>query len=63
MEWRFLTPVSGVFYPALVVGAAVIGDALARRRCGGMGVLARRRRARWLAAVTPPRDAGGADAA
>jgi hypothetical protein len=25
MEWRFLTPVSGVFYPALVIGAAVIG--------------------------------------
>jgi hypothetical protein len=29
MEWRFLTPVSGVFYPAVVVGAAVVGERLA----------------------------------
>jgi arabinofuranosyltransferase len=29
MEWRFLTPISGVFYPALVVGAAVVGECLA----------------------------------
>ncbi len=32
MEWRFLTPVSGVFYPAIVVGAAVIGARLAAAR-------------------------------
>jgi arabinofuranosyltransferase len=32
MEWRFLTPVSGVFYPAAVVGAAVIGEHLAVAR-------------------------------
>lgn len=32
MEWRFLTPVSGVFYPAVVVGAAVIGERLAAAR-------------------------------
>jgi arabinofuranosyltransferase len=25
MEWRFLTPVSGVVYPAVIVGAALIG--------------------------------------
>ena len=32
MEWRFLTPVSGVFYPAVVVAAAVIGERLAAAR-------------------------------
>jgi hypothetical protein len=32
MEWRFLTPVSGVFYPAVVVAAAVIGQRLAAAR-------------------------------
>jgi arabinofuranosyltransferase len=34
MEWRFLTPVSGVFYPAGVVGAAVLGERLAQWRGG-----------------------------
>ena len=32
MEWRFLTPVSAVFYPAVVVAAAVIGQRLAAAR-------------------------------
>lgn len=27
MEWRFLTPVSGIVYPAIVVGAALLGRA------------------------------------
>jgi hypothetical protein len=35
MEWRFLTPISGVFYPALVVGAAVVGERLAAVARGG----------------------------
>ncbi|MDX2166248.1 MAG: hypothetical protein SF182_04270 [Deltaproteobacteria bacterium] len=34
MEWRFLTPVSGVVYPALVVAAAVLGEAIAARVAG-----------------------------
>jgi arabinofuranosyltransferase len=29
MEWRFLTPASAVFYPAVVVAAAVVGERLA----------------------------------
>jgi arabinofuranosyltransferase len=29
MEWRFLTPVTGVVYPAVVIGAAVLGERLA----------------------------------
>ena len=29
MEWRFLTPISGVLYPAVVVGAAVLAARLA----------------------------------
>lgn len=32
MEWRFLTPVSAVFYPAVVVAAAVIGEQIAAAR-------------------------------
>jgi arabinofuranosyltransferase len=28
MEWRFLTPISAVYYPAMVVGAAVLGERL-----------------------------------
>ncbi len=32
MEWRFVTPVTGVFYPAVVVGATVLGDQIARWR-------------------------------
>jgi arabinofuranosyltransferase len=32
MEWRFLTPVSAVFYPAVVVGAAAVVETLARAR-------------------------------
>src|SRR6185295_15196313 len=32
MEWRFVTPVSAVFYPAVVVGAAVIGERIAWHR-------------------------------
>jgi len=38
MEWRFLTPISGVAYPAIVVGACALGQALGarwRRRAGG----------------------------
>lgn len=31
MEWRFLTPVSGVLYPALVIAACVLGRHLPRR--------------------------------
>lgn len=42
MEWRFVTPVSGVFYPAVVVAAAVIGEDLAR----GHGAAAARQH--WL---------------
>ncbi|MGE0518726.1 MAG: hypothetical protein AB7N53_03170 [Candidatus Binatia bacterium] len=30
MEWRFLTPISGVLYPAIVVAAAAFGERLAR---------------------------------
>jgi arabinofuranosyltransferase len=32
MEWRFLTPVSAVFYPAVVVAAGVIGQRLGAAR-------------------------------
>jgi hypothetical protein len=32
MEWRFVTPVSAVFYPAVVIAAAAIGERLARAR-------------------------------
>lgn len=46
MEWRFLTPVSGVFYPAVVVAAAVIGQRLAAARRLPAA------RQRWLACVT-----------
>jgi arabinofuranosyltransferase len=32
MEWRFVTPVSGLFYPAVVVAAGAIGERLAAAR-------------------------------
>ena len=62
MEWRFLTPVSGVFYPAIVIGAAVRrraqwrGDARRLAACGAAAAAA------LLAAVTLHADDGGADA-
>jgi arabinofuranosyltransferase len=34
MEWRFLTPVSGVLYPAVVVGAGCLVERLVRTRQG-----------------------------
>ncbi len=34
MEWRFLTPVSGVFYPAIVVAASALGARYAHRAGG-----------------------------
>jgi arabinofuranosyltransferase len=38
MEWRFLTPVSGVFYPALVIAAAVVGEWIGTRVWGRSAV-------------------------
>lgn len=32
MEWRFLTPISAAYYPAMVIGAAVLGQHLAEWR-------------------------------
>jgi arabinofuranosyltransferase len=58
MEWRFLTPVSGVFYPAAVLGAAVLGERLAASRTraadrrGLAGFLAGAVTAAALAAMT-----------
>lgn len=37
MEWRFLTPVSGVFYPAIVVGAAAAARQWRGDRAGWLG--------------------------
>ena len=34
MEWRFLTPVSGVLYPAVVIGAACLAERILRARRG-----------------------------
>jgi hypothetical protein len=34
MEWRFLTPVSGVLYPAVVIGAACLAERVLRTREG-----------------------------
>jgi arabinofuranosyltransferase len=40
MEWRFLTPVSGVFYPAIVVAASALGARYTHRAGGWVaGVL------------------------
>ena len=49
MEWRFLTPASGVFYPAIVIGAAA---AVRQWRGEGAGWLAGAATAAVLTAVT-----------
>jgi hypothetical protein len=38
MEWRFVTPVSGVVYPALVIAAAVVGEWIGARVWGRTAV-------------------------
>lgn len=54
MEWRFLTPVSGVVYPAIVVGAALIGVHLRGRWAGWASGAAAAALLTWATAAATP---------